>query len=297
MIRAVLIGCVHSSKVALETLTRLSGHVVLTGVMTRRSSTYNSDFEDLSGLAKSANCPLLFVEDCPDDASQAAWVRGRCPDIVFCIGWSRLLGPELLRSAPYGVIGYHPAALPANRGRHPLVWAIALGLQQTASTFFVMDEGTDSGPLVSQIPIEISFEDDARTLYSKITQSIPSQIEQIVASLSNGSFCPVTQDHSQASYWRKRSEEDGRIDWRMSATSVYNLVRALTKPYPGAYAVVDGRPTKIWKCRPLGSAAKNIEPGRVVSVGHDTFTVKCGEGAIEVLAHEFPSLPAAGTYL
>lgn len=297
MIRVVLIGCVHSSRVAFDALTQLSDRVTVVGVMTRRNSAYNSDFEDLSGPAEAISCPIMYVEDHANDGDQAEKIHKWAPDVVFCVGWSKLLGPKMLRLAPYGVIGYHPAALPQNRGRHPLIWALALGLEKTASTFFVMDEGADSGAIVNQAEVEISFEDDAQSLYQKISKLIPTQIEQIVHSISDRRFFPVPQEDAQASYWRKRGHEDGRIDWRMSATAIYNLVRALSPPYPGAFASFNGKSCKVWKCHPLPSAGKNIEPGKVVDVSNTTFTVKCGEGAIKVLVHDFSLLPEKGTYL
>ncbi len=297
MIRVVLIGCVHSSRVAFDALTRLSDRVTVVGLMTRRNSAYNSDFEDLSGPAEAASCPIVYVEDHANDADQAEEIHKWAPDVVFCVGWSKLLGPKMLQLAPYGVIGYHPAALPQNRGRHPLIWALALGLEKTASTFFVMDEGADSGAIANQAEVEISFEDDAQSLYQKISNLIPTQIEQIVHSISDRRFSPVPQENAQASYWRKRVYDDGRIDWRMSATAIYNLVRALSPPYPGAFVSFNGKSFKVWKCHPLPSTDKNIEPGKVVDVSNTTFTVKCGEGAIKVLVHDFSLLPEKGTYL
>lgn len=297
MIRIVLIGCVHSSRIAFDTLVRLSGQVALVGVMTRRASAYNSDFEDLALPAKAINCPVVYVEDHADDESQAEQIRQFAPDVVFCVGWSKLLGLKMLRLAPFGVIGYHPAALPQNRGRHPLIWALALGLEKTASTFFVMDEGADSGGIVSQVDVEISVEDDAKSIYSKISELIPTQIEQIVYSLCDGQFDPVPQDNAKASYWRKRDSADGRIDWRMTATAIYNLVRALSPPYPGATASYASENFRVWKCTPLPLAHENIEPGKVISVSNNTFTVKCGDGAVQVLVHDLSQLPEAGAYL
>lgn len=297
MIHVVLIGCVHSSRVALDSLNQLPDKVQVVGLITRRASAYNSDFEDLSAVAKSIDCPVLYVEDWPTDEAQAIWVRTLSADIIFCIGWSRLLGPLMLNITRYGVIGYHPAALPSNRGRHPIVWAIALGLHQTASCFFEMDQGVDSGPLVSQVQIPISFEDDAQSLYLKICNSIKLQVRDIINSIVENTYHPVPQDHSQANYWRKRNEADGAIDWRMNADSIYNLVRALTKPYPGAHTMFEGTQVKIWRCHPLPCDRINVEPGRVIANTISTFTVKCGGGAIEVLAHEFLIIPAVGKIL
>ena len=84
---------------------------------------------------------------------------------------------KILSKSPIGVIGFHPAALPANRGRHPIIWSLALGLKSTASTFFFMDKNVDSGDILSQASIKISDSDDARSLYDKVTKTALSQIE------------------------------------------------------------------------------------------------------------------------
>ena len=90
--------------------------------------------------------------------------------MIFCFGWSSLLKERVLNIPPMGVIGYHPAKLPENRGRHPLIWAIALGLENSASTFFFMDKGADSGDILSQVDFNISYQDDAQSVYQKVAR-------------------------------------------------------------------------------------------------------------------------------
>lgn len=292
------IGCVGSSRIAFETLLALppeQGRVV--GLITRRASKYNADFIDLTPLAALHRCPTLYADETPSDQAQAAWMAEFRPDLIFCVGWSRLLGTKMLSTAHLGTIGFHPAALPANRGRHPLIWALALGLEQTASTFFVMDDSADSGPIAHQLPLSIAFEDDAATLYAKVLAVIPDQIRHIVAGLADSSLIALEQDHSLANHWRKRGPSDGLIDWRMSARSIYNLVRALTRPYPGADFVHQGQTNKLWRCEIVSDASANLEPGRVLAVEGRTFIAKCGEGALRVLDHDMVDLPSAGAYL
>ena len=99
------------------------------------------------------------------------------PDVIFCFGWSRLIKKTLLNIAPLGVIGFHPALLPANRGRHPLIWSLILGLKESGSTFFFMDEGADSGDILSQLNVSISEMDDAGTLYVNVQSSAVDDID------------------------------------------------------------------------------------------------------------------------
>lgn len=188
----------------------------------------------------------------------------------------------MLNSAKHGVIGFHPAKLPQNRGRHPLIWALALGLDETASTFFRMDEGADSGDIVSQKIIKIEANDDATVLYNKMLNVMEGQLSDFVPALSDGTAVFVKQESDKATYWRKRSRKDGLIDFRMTAQSINNLVRALAYPYPGAEIEWRGEFFKVFKSSvSKQSYPLNIEPGFVLDVCFDKALVKtCSGGAI-----------------
>lgn len=297
-LRVVLIGCVESSRVALQSLLGMPADLVqVAGVITRRRSDFNADFTDLSPLTRDRDVPLLYAEDSPSDEQQAEWLRVIRPDVVFCIGWSHLLGERVMHVAPRGVIGFHPAALPANRGRHPLIWALVLGLHETASSFFMIEAEADSGALLSQQPVPIADDDDAASLYAKVVALIPRQLHDVVEGLANGTLQPRIQDAAQANHWRRRTAKDGLIDWRMSAGSIVNLVRALTRPYPGAEFFHGDASVKLWKCAAVDHAPENIEPGKVLKVNGHEITVKCGAGAVRLVEHELSLMPAPGDYL
>ena len=110
------------------------------------------------------------------------------------------------------MLGFHPAELPNNRGRHPLIWALVLGLDKTASTFFQLDEHADSGNIVSQKKLSIDYEDDARTLYDKIMNVAIEQLKEIYKNLNEKSLISIEQDKNAGNSWRKRSKIDGQID-------------------------------------------------------------------------------------
>ena len=296
-LRIGFIGCVASSRVALQTLLSLPASLCqVVGIATMRSNSVNSDHVDLGDLA-GAGIPIMFVEDVVGDAVQADWFRVHKPDLILGVGWSRLLGESMLRVAPRGVVGFHPAGLPENRGRHPLVWALVLGLKQTASTFFLMDSGADSGPLLSQLPVDIGIDDDAATLYAKVLELLPLQVETIVRGLDDGSLMPQPQDKTLVTYWRRRSVDDGRIDWRMESSAIRNLVRALSRPYPGAHFMYQGREVKVWRCSELAEAPPNAEPGKVLLVEGRRITVRSGCGAVCLIDHELDTIPNEGDYL
>ena len=237
--KILFIGAVKFSAAVLQQLIELDAKIC--GVMTKESSTFNADFEDLTPIGEKYNIPCHYTNN-PNAEESIDWVRQANPDIIFCFGWSTLIKKTLLNIPSMGILGFHPAALPQNRGRHPLIWALALGLDETASSFFFMDEGADSGDLLSQSKIKITDRETAKTLYKKVTETALQQITVFLPNLISNSYQRQPQDHSQATYWRKRNAADGAIDFRMSNQTIDRLVRALSYPYPGAHIVYQRRP-------------------------------------------------------
>lgn len=294
-LRTALIGAVETTDIVLHSLA-VNENIELCRLITRSKSTINSDFVDLKPKAEALGVPVTCI-DLDNIGSLEDILTEFAPDVVFCVGWSWLLSEDVLKIPRYGCVGYHPAALPKNRGRHPLIWALALGLSQTASSFFVMDGGADSGPILSQHIVGIDNDDDARSLYDKMLDRIPLQIDEIVNRYLIGGRAPVPQNHAQANTWRKRSKADGEVVWKMDGKAVYNLVRALTSPYVGAHTCYQGQDVKIWKVAYVEEGTENDEPGKVLSVDGQEFTVKCAKGAVRILVHEFEHIPESGSYL
>jgi methionyl-tRNA formyltransferase len=290
----LFVGTVILSKSALEKFIEI-GRVPV-GVVTKESSPFNADYAALAPVCEKHDIPCRFTKDinCTDSVQ---WIKDKKPDVIFCFGWSSLIKKPVLDIPPLGIVGFHPAALPQNRGRHPLVWALALGLNQTASTFFFMDEGADTGDILSQKNVAIDYEDTAKTLYDKITDTALRQIQEFVPQLEQGNFQRQPQDHAQANIWRKRGKKDGKIDFRLSSRNIYNLVRALTKPYVGSHLEYHGQEIKIWKAEEHEYSVSNIEPGKVVFAERDSIVVKCGDKSIRLIEHELEQLPRVGEYI
>ncbi len=293
--RVAFIGCVDFSKAALELLCSIDG-ISICGVMTRRKSPFNADFFCLGAISESLEIDTFYADECPKE-EQTRFFQMVKPDIIYCFGWSYLLPQELLDIPLLGVIGYHPALLPLNRGRHPIIWALVRGLNETASTFFKMDATADSGPIVSQVTVPILDTDDAQSLYDSLIKISMDQIVAFTKGFLTNTQILVEQDHLKANVWRKRSAKDGMIDWRMSARSIYNLVRALRPPYPGAEASINGTLAKIWSVKVNTTWPENLEPGKVLKNSDGKVIVKCGEDSIEILEHSIKNFPQKGKYL
>ncbi|GLR63049.1 methionyl-tRNA formyltransferase [Marinospirillum insulare] len=272
------IGCVQSSYKALETLLTLKAEKIeVVAVVTKQQSVVNADFVDLAPLCKDNNIPFHYENPSQKELS-LTFLKKHKPDVIYCFGWSYLLDKETLDLASYGAIGYHPAPLPKARGRHPIIWALALGLKETASTFFKMDEGADSGPILSQEIVTIEPEDNATSLYTKLLTISTEQIIEFSRALASKTARFSPQDPSKATYWRKRTRADGLIDWRMQADSIHNLVRALSPPYPGAEFVFHERHLILQKTYLTETTfSKHIEPGRILELDNTKVLVKCAD--------------------
>jgi len=275
--RILFIGTVDFSYHVLQKLVDLK--VEITGVLTKEKSTFNSDFRDLAPICIKNSINYKYVKNINHEAN-IKWVRNRNPDVIFCFGWSQLLGSELLSIPPLGVIGNHPAKLPHNKGRHPLIWALCLGLKETASTFFFMDKGADTGDILSQESIKINNSDNAQSLYNKIVDVSLKQVEKFLPELESGNYNRIPQDKNAGNSWRKRSSKDGNIDWRMSAENIYNLVRGLTKPYIGAHFEYNSQNVIVWSAKKSKYGRKNNEPGKVIGLKNGQPIIKCGDNSI-----------------
>jgi len=294
-IKILFIGTVEFSYRALSILIDNKFDVV--GVLSKKGSNFNSDYCDLTPLAKANNIPILYrTEDNQDEIID--FINSKTPDVIYCFGWSHLLPKSILAIPKLGVIGFHPAELPSNRGRHPIIWALFLGLEQTASTFFIMDEGADTGDIISQVKIEIS-QDNASSLYNKIINVALKQIVSFTDELElKGEFSHrIKQDKNAGNSWRKRTKSDGKIDFRMNSKAIFNLVNSLSRPYVGAHIEFEGKEVKVWKVEEENINHLNHEPGKVLNIVGNDLIVKSYDGSIRITDHEFEHLPSIGQYL
>ncbi len=232
-LNTVIIGCVKFSYSILKELNN-NNSLKIVAIVTKKKSKIHSDFYSLREFSKKKNIPY-FISNGKDEKSMIKFLSKFNLDLGFCIGWSHILSPDLLCTTRIGFLGYHPAELPKNKGRHPIIWSLALGLSNTASTFYLMDKLADNGDIVDQRKININNTEDAKAIYDKLTKVAKIQVTKIVKDIAKDKIKTIKQKKSEGNYWRKRSKLDGKIDWRMNYQAIYNLVRALCKPYPGAY--------------------------------------------------------------
>lgn len=259
---------------------------------------------DLTELAQSSGIPVLHVHNVNEPAA-VAWIRQKSPDLLLVVGWTQLVKPELLRVPKFACLGFHASLLPKSRGRAPVNWAIINGETETGNTMIVLEPEADSGDIVAQRRIPITDEDDCCTIYQKVGETEADMLDEVLPLIQRGILPRRKQDESQATVMPKRRPEDGIVDWNRPTRAIYNWVRALTHPYPGAFTFLNGEKVWIWAARidgnPIGHASSS--PGEVVLDSQGWPWVSTADGWIRLVSvqreggPESPGQAAANTFL
>ncbi len=275
--RIVLIGTVESTSVTLEALVA-GGHapVGVVGLEVARAARH-SDFVDMGARAADHGLPFLGVVSANSDDA-VAWIQALDPDWIIVVGWSEICRAPLLSKARRGGIGYHPAPLPALRGRAVLAWTILLGLTETAGTLFTLEATVDSGAILAQQHFAVDPRETLPSLLQKHMQALAQMWADLLPRLSQGPVAGVVQDEAQASYCARRVADDGRIDWRADARSIDRLVRSITAPYPGAFTCLDDHKLIVWEAEVWDGPRHFGLPGQVVETKSADVLVTCGGG-------------------
>lgn len=287
MIRIIFIGKIKISLELIKTI-YLNDKNIIKGVITNKSK--KSDFADLSNFAKSKNIPFFLTKDINDKRTYK-WIKQKKPDIIFCVGWSRIIKRKVLSLPKKYSIGFHPTKLPHNRGKHPIIWPIILDLKKSASTFFLMNERIDDGKIISQKNFTIGKNEYVKNIYEKIIKNSKLQIIDILDSIKKNKINNkiIKKNVNKFNYWRKRSYLDGKIDFRMGCRSIFNLVRALSKPYPGAHFEHKNKEYKVFKIfYKKTNKYRNIENGKVLSSSNN-IKIKCEDGYV-LINKTFPKI-------
>ncbi len=204
-------------------------------------------------------------------------------DLMLAVSWRYMIPPRVYRRARFGTFVFHDSLLPQYRGFSPTVWAMINGENHTGVTLFEIAEGVDDGPIVDQAGVSIGPDDTISVVLERVTQTYLALLERNLQELVKGTTRRIRQDHSQATYTCKRLPEDNQIDWTASTNDIYNLIRAVSAPYPGAYTYLSGKKLRIWSANKVLDARPYVGriPGRVVEVRHGEGTVVLtGDGVL-----------------
>jgi methionyl-tRNA formyltransferase len=226
-------------------------------------------------LARANSIPVYLHEKIA--AEEIAQVAALRPAIIYSFYYRNLLPADLLALAPLGAYNLHGSLLPKYRGRAPINWMLANGEREAGATLHHMVKRADAGDIVAQRAIEITDDDTALTLYRKVVPIGADLIRQYHPMIASGTAPRRAQDLKQGSYFGRRRPEDGRIDWNWSARRIFNVVRAVTHPYPGAFGFLNGRKVFIWSAKIATETGIRGAAGEVIAE-------LTGGGAIEVAA-------------
>lgn len=235
-------------------------------------------FRSVAECASRAGIPV----HAPDDINHPLWVakiKALKPDIIFSFYYRRMLGKPLLDIPPKGCLNLHGSLLPKYRGRCPVNWVLINGEQETGVTLHYMTARPDDGDIVAQAKVKITEDDTAFSLFAKMTGAVGTLLDQALPQVLAGKAPRKKQNNAQASYFGGRRPEDGKIDWNMKAEQVRNLIRAVTRPYPGAFTSAGDRKIIVWTAT-VKSGVEDSKPGMVLNL--NPLTIACGKDALQI---------------
>lgn len=237
----------------------------------------------VSIIAKEHRIPIFYTTDVKPADYESVLMKIK-PDIAFVIGWRHLITKEAYRIPPKGTLVVHDSLLPKYRGFAPMNWAIINGENKTGVTLFHIADGVDCGPIVDQLATTITPQDTAKTVDEKIIKLYEELIIENLPGLASGTTKSVPQDDAIATYTCKRTPEDGAIHWNKPALDIYNLIRGLTRPFPGAYTTLRGKKMLIWEAAlPVQQHMYvGVVPGRVIGKRDGMLEVLTGSGVLRL---------------
>jgi methionyl-tRNA formyltransferase len=287
--RIVFVGCHIYGRWLLERLVaaRWKFDYVVCPTPTMAEAEHISGYEDLEEVAARYHIPVRrpasYALRAPADHE---FFEREQFDLLVQGGWQRLFPEKVLQELRIGAIGVHGSSdfLPKGRGRSPLNWSIIEGKQRFINHLFLIKPGIDDGDIFDYDIFDITPFDTIETLFQKDAILTARMLERSIPRLLDGTLKTIPQQGTP-SYYQKRSPADGLIDWEeLDVWQIHNLVRALTRPYPGAFASLNGAMTTIWKAKVFDTRItyENASYGEVVEVFDEHLVVNCRGGLLLV---------------
>ena len=205
-------------------------------------------FDSVARLAAD-HCLQTIAPDDPNAPAIVDRVRALRPDFLFSFYYRHMLKPPLLASAGGGALNMHGSLFPKYRGRVPVNWAVINGETETGATLHYMTEKPDAGDIVDQLAVPILPDDTALEVFRKVTVAAEITLHRSLPALLDGTAPRLPQNLAGGNYCGGRKPEDGRIDWRLPAARIHNLVRGVAPPYPGAFTRLQGSTLRILRTR------------------------------------------------
>jgi methionyl-tRNA formyltransferase len=232
-------------------------------------------FRSVRDLADQHGIPYVTSEI--NDSANVARVRDIAPAFLLSFYYRNMIKPEVLELASKGALNLHGSYLPRYRGRVPVNWAVINGETETGATLHYMVAKADAGDIVDQKMIPIAFTDSAFDVFNNLTEAAVDVISRAWPRLLDGTAPRIPMNLHQGSYFGGRKPADGVIDWKKSAVQIYNLIRGVTHPYPGAFTLLNGKKVVIWGAWSISGTGA---PGMIIAT--EPLLVGTGDGLLEI---------------
>ncbi|QJP95779.1 MULTISPECIES: bifunctional UDP-4-amino-4-deoxy-L-arabinose formyltransferase/UDP-glucuronic acid oxidase ArnA [Pseudomonas] len=240
----------------------------------------NAFYASVAQLCASKGIPV----HAPEDANHPLWIERIAkldPDYIFSFYYRNLLSEQLLALAKKGAFNLHGSLLPRYRGRAPANWVLVNGETETGVTLHRMVKRADAGAIVAQQRVAIERSDTGLTLHAKLRTAASDLLRDTLPNMLQGKITETPQDESKATVFGRRTPADGKLVWARPAEQLFNLVRAVTRPYPGAFCAVGEHKLIVWSAEVV-KGNEGQAPGRVISV--DPLRIACGEDSLVINA-------------
>ncbi len=235
--------------------------------------------------AQHHNIPVLQFERIKSPEGVAA-LRETAPDMIVTAAFGQILSKEILGIPKMGCLNVHASLLPKYRGAAPIQWAIINGEKQAGVTIMYMNEGLDTGDILSSVTVPIGDDMTGGELYDTLAQAGAELLIKTMGDIESGQAVRTPQQEAQASYYPPLSKELGRIDWKKPAAEIRNLIRALC-PAPGAYSCICGKVIRIWAAE---IAEGSSEPGKIdCADAKRGLFVGTGQGRLRITEMQAPN--------
>lgn len=257
----------------------------------KRDPSEHIDYPSVENLARANHLPV-FVYDSSRKQELLKIIADLQPDYLFSIYWRFIFSQEMLALFKRGAFNFHGSLLPKFRGAHPTNWAILKGEKEIGYTLHYLDAGIDTGDIVFQEKFTVDPDESAQSVREKQDAIAIKMLVQLVEIINAGQPIPRRpQDHSLSTYFGKRSAEDGRIDWTQKARSIHNLIRALTRPYPGAFTFCKNKKLILWKTQVLSESACGKPAGEILAYEPNNLQIATGSGILQATDFSFEDAP------
>lgn len=264
----------------------INNNVNVVGVVVSKND--NDWYRGVDEVADKFNLNL-YEEKNINDQNFLNKIKSLNLDLIVCVNFDQILKKDIINLPTIGCINTHASLLPKYRGRAPLNWAMINGEKYSGVTVHFIDEGIDTGDIILQEKIKIDEDDYICDLLNKVKNTYPKIVLNAIHSLENNNINLIKPDLSKGFYVNKRNKDDGKIDFSKPSKDIMNFIKAISKPYPGAFLYHNNKKIIIWRAHldyNILPQYENLDIGTVV-FNNSNLLIKLKDAMLIVTDYEF----------